>query len=50
MKQIKFALTAVVIAIMFIPLAYAQDEQEPKRIMFTNVNVFDGVIESLDEH
>jgi imidazolonepropionase-like amidohydrolase len=47
MKQIKFTLTAFMIAIVFIPLAYAQDEQEPKRIMFTNVNIWDGTSDSL---
>ncbi|MDA9982804.1 amidohydrolase family protein, partial [Gammaproteobacteria bacterium] len=29
-------------------LAIAQEEKAPKRIMFTNVNVFDGVSETLD--
>ena len=48
MKQKYFALTALVIPIMFIPLAYALDESQPNRIMFTNVNVFDGKSESLN--
>ena len=31
----------------FSQLSFAQEAEEPKRILFTNVNVFDGVIEGL---
>jgi imidazolonepropionase-like amidohydrolase len=37
----------VTASFVFSPVV-AQDEQEPKRVMFTNVNVFDGVNETLD--
>jgi imidazolonepropionase-like amidohydrolase len=47
MNQIKSVLSAIVYAIMLTPLAYAQNDAQPNRIMFTNVNVFDGVSKSL---
>ena len=47
MNQIKSVLSAIVYAIMLTPLAYAQNDTQPNRIMFTNVNVFDGVSKSL---
>jgi len=41
-------LVASAVLVFLAPLVHAQDEAEPNRIMFTNVNVFDGVNDSLD--
>ena len=38
----------IVTASFVLSPAFAQDEEEPKRIMFTNVNVFNGVSETLE--
>ena len=39
---------AIILAVFISTSVYAQEEEQPNRIMFTNVNVFDGVSESLE--
>ena len=43
----KLSKLALAISFIISPLAFAQQETNPNRILFTNVNVFDGVSESL---
>jgi imidazolonepropionase-like amidohydrolase len=38
----------VILTVLFCGNVFAQDEEQPNRIMFTNVNVFNGVSENLE--
>ena len=44
-RLIAFPIISVVIICTSV---FAQEEEQPNRVMFTNVNVFDGVSETLD--
>jgi len=52
MRKLKYLTKPVLAAIvsLFVISApvFAQDEEQPKRTMFTNVNVWDGSSDSLD--
>ena len=48
LKSIRLLGTTLLAAAFMVTGAIAQDEDQPNRIMFTNVNVFDGVSETLD--
>ena len=47
-KPIELLCTTLFAIALTITAAFAQEETQPNRIMFTNVNVFDGVSESLN--
>ena len=47
-KPIELLCTTLLAIALTITAASAQDESQPNRILFTNVNVFDGVRESLE--
>ena len=47
-KPIELLCTTLFAIALTIAVASAQEETQPNRIMFTNVNVFDGVSESLE--
>ena len=41
-------ITTLTASIFSLSMAFAQEETQPNRILFTNVNVFDGVSKSLE--
>ena len=47
MFEIRFYASVFIAVISMSVASYAQEEEQPNRIMFTNVNVFDGVSDSL---
>ena len=46
----KTFLGVTILAIGLTSPSFAQDEEQPNRILFTNVNVFDGVSDSLQNN
>jgi imidazolonepropionase-like amidohydrolase len=46
--KIKFLLQIILSATIFSSTVFAQDDEQPSRVMFTNVNIFDGTSDSLD--
>ena len=46
--KIKFLLQIILSAAIFSSTVFAQDDEQPSRVMFTNVNIFDGTSDSLD--